>query len=358
MDTMIRRFFQNLYIILISIMSIFNISLIYMIDTNDESNMNDHDENTINEPMDKYSETVTEIPFDPAVQAESLQTDMRIAYTNNQYNMRFERVQPCHPVELLFLKIQKLINGRYFYIFLMFLGICIYYKHYTPKVVLSSNKSLQIYNKLMLMLLNNTYQDFIMKEENIVYDINAIVDNKLCVVIDDKINSPIKDNKSNVKDISKIISAITIVDNLTCTLYDAFLYGFTPSLYWKDDIKDFTSAESPDDLHSFYDSNEKNPMNIVDNSINAVKKTDKLLSCLKKIFTDILNDEQSRQKCLINKQVIPKTVPIDVLSDQIFQDEENAIDDDKVDHEELMLPFYSMSMGFKKQWNPICPNQE
>ncbi|CAF1097845.1 unnamed protein product [Rotaria sordida] len=363
MDTIIHRLFQNLYIVIISIMSMFNVPLIYMIDTNDEHNMNDHDENTINESTDKYSETVTEIPFDPAVQAGSmclfivqkyilietfskllgLQTDMRIVHTHNQNNVRFGQTQPCHSVELLFLKIQKLINGRYFCIFLMCLGVCIYYKQYNPNIVLSSNECLQIHDKLMLMALNNTYQDFIMKEEN--------------VIIDDKINSSVKDNKSNVKDILKTISAITIVDNLTCTLYDAFLYGFTPPFCWKDDIKNFTPAGPPDDIHSFYDSNEKNPMNIVKNSINTVKKADKLLSCLKKIFNDILNKEQSRQKCLINEQVISKTVPIDVLSDQISQDEENTINEDKVDHEELILPFYSMSMSFKKQQNPICPNQ-
>ncbi|CAF4800754.1 unnamed protein product, partial [Rotaria sp. Silwood2] len=86
------------------------------------------------------------------------------------------------------------------------------------------------------------------------------------------------------------------------------------------DIQDFTPTEPPDDIHSFYDSNEKNPVNIVENGINAVEKTDELLSCFKKIFFDILNDEQARQERLMNERDFSETASLDVLSDQILQD--------------------------------------
>ncbi|CAF4057521.1 unnamed protein product, partial [Rotaria sp. Silwood2] len=238
MNTNINRLFQSFYIVLISIISIFNISLIYLIDTNDEHNMNDHDENTINESMDEYSETVAEIPCDPVVQAQCRQIDMCIAHAYNKKYVRFGQTQPCHPVELLFIKIQKLINGRRFCIFLIFLGICIYCKHFTPKVALSRNTSLQVDDNVMFISFYNTDQDFIMKEQN--------------VVVDDKINSHVKDNNMLTE-----ISAITLVDNLVCTLYDVFLNVFTPLFCWKDDIQDFTPTEPPDDIHSFYDSNEK-----------------------------------------------------------------------------------------------------
>ncbi|CAF4459581.1 unnamed protein product, partial [Rotaria socialis] len=65
MDTIIRRLFQHLVIILISIMSIFNVSFTYLIDANDEDDTNEHGKNTINESIYKYSEEVTEILLDP-----------------------------------------------------------------------------------------------------------------------------------------------------------------------------------------------------------------------------------------------------------------------------------------------------
>ncbi|CAF3769763.1 unnamed protein product [Rotaria sp. Silwood1] len=284
MVTMIHRLFQHLYIVLISIISIFNISLIYLIDVNDEDNMDDHDENAINESMYKYSETVTEIPLDPVIDLQSRQIPDCIVHNNNQNYIRLGKTRPCH-------------------------------------------------------------RGLIMKEENLSYNINEIVENKLDIVIDDQIN------KSNVKDILKINSAIDIVSNLTCTLYNAFLYGFTQLFCWKDDIKDFTSAKPPDDIYSFYDSNEKNPTNIVENSNNAAEKPDELLSCFKKFFLDILNDEQSRQQHLLNDQAISATTSIDILSDQIIQDE------DKIDDDEMILPTYSMSTHFRKKRNPVCPIQ-
>ncbi|CAF3883379.1 unnamed protein product [Rotaria sp. Silwood1] len=125
----------------------------------------------------------------------------------------------------------------------------------------------------------------------------------------------------------------------------------------RDDIKDFTSAKPPDDIYSFYDSNEKNPTNIVANSNNAAEKPDELLSCFKKFFLDILNDEQSRQQHLLNDQAISATTSIDLLSDQIIQDEENSIDKDKIDYDEMILPTYSMSTHFRKKRNPVCPIQ-
>ncbi|CAF4086668.1 unnamed protein product [Rotaria sp. Silwood2] len=339
MDTMIHRLFQHLYIILIFIMSIFNISLIYLIDVNDEDNMNDHDENAINESMDGYSETVIEIPLNPIFIVHHLQIADLIVHTNDQNYIRFGQTQICHLAEVLFYKIQN----------------C---KHYTARVELSSNKNLEIYDKLILIPLNDTDQDLIIKEKNVSFNINVIGDNKLDVVIDDTINNSVKNNKSNVKDIPKVNCVITIGNNLMCTLYDAFLYGFTPSFCWIDDIKNFTPAKAPDDIHSFYDSNEKNSMNIIKNSINIAEEADELLSCFKKFFIDILNDEQSHQKRLMNEYCISETASIDVLSDQILQDEENTIDENKVDHEELILPTYSMSMHFRKQWNSVCPNEE
>ncbi|CAF4862382.1 unnamed protein product [Rotaria sp. Silwood1] len=324
MVTMIHRLFQHLYISLISIMSIFNISLIYLIDINDEDNMDDHDENAINESMYKYSETVTEIPLDPVIDLQSRQIPDCIVHNTNQNYIRLGKTRPCH-------------------------RDC---KHYATKVELACNRSLEVYDKLMFAPLNNnSYQGLIMKEENLSCNINEIVENKLDIVIDDQIN------KSNVKDILKINSAIDIVSNLTCTLYNAFLYGFTQLFCWKDDIKDFTSAKPPDDIYSFYDSNEKNPTNIVANSNNAAEKPDELISCFKKFFLDILNDEQSRQQHLLNDQAISATTSIDLLSDQIIQDEENSIDKDKIDYDEMILPTYSMSTHFRKKRNPVCPIQ-
>ncbi|CAF0960865.1 unnamed protein product, partial [Rotaria magnacalcarata] len=73
--------------------------------------------------------------------------------------------------------------------------------------------------------------------------------------------------------------AITIVNNLTCKLYNAFLYGFTSTFCWKDDIKDFTGAELSDDMHSFDDSYEKNTMNILNTSVNGSEKAVNNLTC-------------------------------------------------------------------------------
>ncbi|CAF1622992.1 unnamed protein product [Rotaria sp. Silwood1] len=95
----------------------------------------------------------------------------------------------------------------------------------------------------------------------------------------------------------------------------------------------------------------RDPTNIVENSNNAAEKPDELLSCFKKFFLDILNDEQSRQQHLLNDQAISATTSIDILSDQIIQDE------DKIDDDEMILPTYSMSTHFRKKRNPVCPIQ-
>ncbi|CAF1444818.1 unnamed protein product [Rotaria sp. Silwood1] len=352
MDIMIYYRLQNFYTILISLMSIFNVSFIYMIDENDED--------IINEATDEYSETVTEIPLDPAVQIEYVQIDVRIVHTINQNYIGFGQTQPCYPVQLLFIKIQKLISRIYYYKFHILLGICscIYVQYYATKIELSINKSLEIYDKLMLIPLNNTYQDLIMNEEHVSSNINSTVESKVDVVINDEITSIVKNNESNVKDMLKVNSEIILIDNLTCTLYNPFLYAFTKTFCWKDDIKDFSPAEPPDDTHSFYDSNKKKLMNLVENSITPVEKADELLSCFQKFFIDILNDEQLRQQRLMNENAISETASIDVLSDQILQNEENAIDENKVDDEKFILPTYLMGMHFEKQRNHVCPDQE
>ncbi|CAM4784813.1 unnamed protein product [Rotaria magnacalcarata] len=296
MLTIIDRLFRYLGSIFISIMSIFNVLLIYLIGENDEDDTNEHE----------YSETVAEIRLNPMVFDHGPQID-DIIYTNDQNYIRFGQSQPCHPVELLFYKVQKLINRICFHIFFIILGVGMCYIIYTSTIASVSFKGLQIDDKLMLISSNDTYHDLVVKEENVSFDINAILYNKFDVDIDDEIKNPANENRSNIKDLLQVNYAITIVNNLTCKLYNAFLYGFTSTFCWKDDIKDFTGAELSDDMHSFDDSYEKNTMNILNTSVNGSEKAD-------------------------------------VLCDQILQDEENPADEDQVDYKEMTLSTYSMSM--------------
>ncbi|CAF0983133.1 unnamed protein product, partial [Rotaria magnacalcarata] len=86
MLTIIDRLFRYLGSIFISIMSIFNVLLIYLIGENDEDDTNEHE----------YSETVAEIRLNPMVFDHGPQID-DIIYTNDQNYIRFGQSQPCHP---------------------------------------------------------------------------------------------------------------------------------------------------------------------------------------------------------------------------------------------------------------------
>ncbi|CAF5221127.1 unnamed protein product, partial [Rotaria magnacalcarata] len=72
---------------------------------------------------------------------------------------------------------------------------------YTSTIASVSFKGLQIDDKLMLISSNDTYHDLVVKEENVSFDINAILYNKFDVDIDDEIKNPANDNRSNIKDL-------------------------------------------------------------------------------------------------------------------------------------------------------------